>query len=83
MCSYANWFFKKMPSTHEEWTALPHEVEEKWQLPNSLAAAASKHICIHHPDHSGSEFYNYKGFYSIVLMMFMDFDDKFVWKINK
>ena len=31
------------------------------------------------PERSGSRFYNYKGFYSIVLMALVDADYKFLW----
>ena len=30
------------------------------------------------PKYSGSDFYNYKGFYSVVLLAFIDYDFRFL-----
>ncbi len=67
------------PNTENEWMKLAQGTEERWQFPNAFAAADGKHISIYHPKDSGASFYNYKGFYSIVLMALVDFDYKFVF----
>ena len=38
-----------------------------------------KHIRIRCPYNSGSVFYNYKGYYSIILFALVDADYKFIW----
>ena len=56
--------YVKCRSTSEECLQIAKAFEDHWQLPHCLGAADGKHIKILHPPHSGSEFYNYKGFYS-------------------
>ena len=63
----------------EEWLKIAKHFHDRWQLPNCVGAADGKHIRILHPRNSGSEFYNYKGFYSIVLMAVEDADHKFTF----
>ncbi|XP_066913587.1 uncharacterized protein [Clytia hemisphaerica] len=70
--------YMKTPSTKEEWQQTIIGNKERWQFPNCFAAADGKHIAIKCPPDSGSEFFNYKGFYSVVLLAFVDFDYKFL-----
>ncbi len=63
----------------DDWLKLAEGAEQKWQFPNAFGAADGKHISINHPQSSGAEFYNYKGFYSIVLLALVDFDYKFFY----
>ena len=62
----------KCPSTKEEWEYINDQTKTRWQFPNCFAAADGKHIGIICPKESGSQFYNYKGFFSIVLLAFVD-----------
>ena len=69
--------FMKCPKSAEEWRVISELFHNRWQLPHCVGAADGKHIKILHPHNSGSQFYNYKGFYSIVLMAVVDAHYKF------
>ena len=69
------------------WGDLPAHMNKKHShrasktagiLPN-LGALDGKHVAIKRPVDSGSIFYNYTGFYSIVLMALVDAKYNFVW----
>lgn len=63
----------------EEWKKKSEEFLLKWQFPNCIGALDGRHIEIQAPPCSGSEFYNYKKYFSIVLMALCDANYKFTW----
>ena len=67
------------PSTAEAWGQIAAGYEKRWNLPNVLGSVDGKHIRIKCPPKSGSLYYNYKGYYSIVLLGVVDADYKFVY----
>ena len=54
-----------MPQNEEEWLNLAKKTNSRWQFPNSFG--------------TGSEFCNYKGFCSLVLMSIVNYDYKFLY----
>ena len=76
--TFKGWFLQ-LPNTTEEWEIFEHETHRLWQFPNCIGAADRKHIVIIHPSNSRSEFYNYKGFFSIVLLVIVDYDYIFIF----
>lgn len=58
--------------TEDSWKMIAKQFYEKWNFPNCLGAIDGKHIRIKCPPHSGSMFYNYKQFFSIVLQAVAD-----------
>lgn len=57
-----------MPTTEEEWKNIASDFGERYQFCNCMGALDGKHVAIEKPEHSGSLYYNYKCFFSIVLM---------------
>ncbi|XP_041697437.1 uncharacterized protein LOC121534891 [Coregonus clupeaformis] len=55
----------------EDWRAIAEEFKEKWNF-LCLGSINGKHMVIQAPPCSGSQFYNYKGTYSIVLLALVD-----------
>lgn len=56
------------PQTDQEWIDIAKEFWMRWQYPCCIGAVDGKHIRIKKPAKSGSKYYNYKGFFSIILM---------------
>ena len=60
------------PKTQEEWEKIAESFEEFWNMPNAIGSIDGKPIRIQCPRLSGTQFYNFKGFFSIVLMAVCD-----------
>ena len=67
------------PQNEDEWSLLSNKINSQWQFPNCIGALDGKHIPIQLPPDSGSTFYNYKGFYSVVLLALVDSEYKFIY----
>jgi hypothetical protein len=61
-----------LPCSHEEWETIGNGFHTRWNFPLCCAALDGKHVLINAPDER-SEYYNYKGFSSIVLMTAADY----------
>ena len=64
--------YLKPPSSKEEWLSISSGFEDCWNFPHCLGAIDGKHIRIECPKLTGSYYYNYKGFYSTVLLATCD-----------
>lgn len=67
-----------MPLPSENmWIEIAQRYEELWNMPNCIGSIDGKHIRIKAPPKSGSAFFNYKSYHSIVLMAIADADSLF------
>lgn len=72
-------FLFQTPSSKEEWECVAQGFEDRWNLPHVIGAVDGKHVRIRCPRNSGSLYYNYKGYFSIVLLAVVDHNYKFIY----
>ena len=66
-----------LPDT-DRWKKISTRFFQKWNFPHCVGAIDGKHIRMKCPPCSGSLYYNYKGFYSVVLLAVVDADYRFI-----
>ena len=67
------------PSDPEDWKKIEERFRNRWNVSHEVGALDGKHIAIKKPTKSGSDYYNYKGYFSVVLLALVDADYKFLW----
>ncbi|XP_049809639.1 uncharacterized protein LOC126252760 [Schistocerca nitens] len=77
MCQHLAPIFLPPPS-RESFREGAKEFYTLWGFPNCSASIDGKHIRIRCPVKSGSLFWNYKGYFSIVLLALVDANCKFI-----
>ena len=68
-----------MPEDTDGWREVANKFSTRWNFHHCLGAIDGKHIEIKKPRKSGSIYYNYKGYFSIILLAIVDADYKFLW----
>jgi hypothetical protein len=68
-----------VPSTPDAWREIADKFSKRWNFHHCCGAIDGKHIEIKKPRKSGSMFYNYKGYFSIILLAVVDAEYKFIW----
>lgn len=66
------------PPTMEQWLDISEHFYKSTNFPNCLGSIDGKHIRCKNPQNSGSYFFNYKKYYSIILMAVVDSNLSFV-----
>ena len=67
------------PSTPEEWKQVAQVFSDKWNFHHTCGAIDGKHVAIKCPPNGGTLYFNYKKFYSIVLMALVDANYRFLY----
>lgn len=67
----------KIPN-EDDFKKIAEDYYKIWNFPNCIGSIDGKHIRINCPAHSGTMFYNYKKFFSIVLQGLVDANYRFI-----
>ncbi|XP_036340161.1 protein ALP1-like isoform X2 [Rhagoletis pomonella] len=69
-----------MPIPDESrWKSIEGDFSQKWNYPNCIGALDGKYVQIFAPPKTGSLYFNYKKFFSIMLLALVDADYKFIY----
>ena len=72
-------FYLKFPGSEDEWVELSEAIYQHWQFFDAIGVNDGKHIAILNPPDRGSLFYNYKGFYNVVLLALVKHNYQFLY----
>lgn len=69
-----------MPEKSEEdWYTISNQFYQRTNFPNIIGAIDGKHVRIIQPENTGTQCFNYKKYFSTVLMAWVDADYIFVY----
>ena len=60
------------PTDPEDWKKIEERFRNRWNVPHAVSALDGTHIAIKKLKKSGSEYFNYKGYFSLVLLTLVD-----------
>ncbi|KAE9522201.1 hypothetical protein AGLY_017461 [Aphis glycines] len=58
----------KVPNIEDDWKKIQNEFYTRWNFTNCVGAVDGKHILIRCPKNTGSEYFNYKHSFSVILL---------------
>lgn len=64
--------------TTEKWLNISEQFYKSTNFPNCIGSVDGKHIRCRNPQNAGSKFFNYKKYYSIILMAVVDSNLSFI-----
>lgn len=69
--------FMELPSSPHDWQEISNGFQTKANFPHCIGAVDGKHIRLKKPSNSGSMYFNYKEYFSIVLLAIVDSEYRF------
>ncbi|XP_014281041.1 putative nuclease HARBI1 isoform X2 [Halyomorpha halys] len=69
----------RVPETVSEWNDIQKGFNDLWNFPHCVGCIEGKHILLQCPRNLTSQYYNYKGTFSIVLLAMVDHDYNFTF----
>lgn len=72
-------FFLQIPSSEQEWKSIVNEFNKLWNFPHCFGAVDGKYVVFQKPENTISEFCNYRGTNSIVLLGIADANYRFLY----
>ena len=67
------------PTDPEDWKKIEERFRNRWNVPHAVGVLDGKHTAMKKPKKSGSEYFNHKGYFCLVLLALVDADYKFLW----
>ena len=74
-----NFFLILTPDSEEQWKQVAEAFHTHWNFPNCIGAVGGKHVQLKCPFNSGSYYFNCKSSFSIVSLVLVDADYKFLY----
>ncbi|XP_022182081.1 protein ALP1-like [Myzus persicae] len=71
--------FMQLPSTSMAWEQISNGFQSKANFPHCIGAVDGKHIRVKKPSNSGSMYFNYKDYFSIILLAVVDSEYRFIY----
>ena len=75
------WYRSDAPPTNIQanWEKIEEGFRKRWHFPNCVGALDGKHTPLQKPTDSGTLFWNYKGYFSLVLLALVDTNYLFIF----
>ncbi|XP_034027403.1 putative nuclease HARBI1 [Thalassophryne amazonica] len=68
------------PTTDAGWRHIADGWLQRWNFPHTIGAIDGKHVACKAPPNTASQYYNYKGYFSIILLALVSSDYMFLWE---
>jgi len=69
----------QLPTTSTAWEQISNGFQSRANFPHCIGAVDGKHIRVKKPSNSGSMYFNYKDYFSIILLAVVDSEYRFIY----